>query len=1262
MRQIDVKAKILFGGSMVKKRKLDDCKEVPCPPMPLTLINRSIKAAALFEVVVPIKPFQKFVCADSPRLSQPQDADRRNSMRDDEQGESCLPDQSIPAYMPSMASALKRLMGEVSRNSVRDDAQEKTSLQDQSVSTHTPTMASAFKRLMGEVRCNSVRDDAQWENSLQNQSSNVEPTRDIGAERDLGQESGLKYDASMGDMLRKLISPRPIITTSGGRSDNVGFNSPILDPLLNSEGGLEYLLSLDGDDFIRAAYLKVLNRAVDPTGLNYYRQRLFIGISRREILGQLAHSSEGRSTGEWRSRLRHSYSVLRRRSVTPFRWATEIISAFKKYHLHEITRRDGDQFIMEAFRAVLGRSPDKAGFEHYRIQLLSGRDKVSILADMRMSKESKAVGNRVAGLTAIAWLRKFRRTILVKQLVDILNLPWVAADILKNLRGLALEVRELRSQHESRFDTVLESLRADRAQALALSEQALTRYQDMSDLLWQQKAALTSEMVTFADDIKSMLIAAQAAGQDNLKHAIRQADLSFEKSVGVIKGDISRRLETAQAQLRAQGDQYVKDVTALVTREHAAAGVEARQLQQKVDRLSAALPKAIDDAKVSVLKALKKSTAADDAARQLQQKVDRLSAVLPKAIDDTKVSVLNALKKSTAADDAARQLQQTVDRLSAVLPKAIDDTKVSVLNALKKSTAADDAARQLQQTVDRLSAALPKAIDDAKVSVLNALEESTAADDAARQLQQTVDRLGAVLPKAIDDAKVSVLNALEESTAADDAARQLQQTVDRLGAVLPKAIDDAKVSVLNALEESTAADDAARQLQQTVDRLSAVLPKAIDDAKVSVLNALEESEAADDAVRQLQQIVDRLSLALPKTIEDAKTSVLDALEKDAVSQNLLREQVSRDFASAGELLGHKTAMLGDETRKFANELQAQLREMNGNITHAVRETSSHLEQTFPQSIELARGAISSQIAENQAIQQQLRAELQQFSPQFDRIELYSLKSARRVAVPCGENDILVRTNIGYVLCASDDHALVATLVEAGELEPGIRMLIQRLLSPGDVFLDVGANVGMHSIAAAQTMRGQGRIIAFEPYSPTAKLLEKTVWINGFQNIVDVKNEAVFDVQGERALHLGATSGHHSLFPHEGHLPITDTAVNVPVTTLDHAVANLPSANLIKIDVEGAESAVMAGAGALLGRSKDIGIIAEFGISHLRRVGVGVHDWLASFHRHGFVHRAIHAESGAIYEISIDELEAADSVNLFFARPLSPILEKAEYKK
>ncbi|HDR9699687.1 TPA: DUF4214 domain-containing protein, partial [Burkholderia aenigmatica] len=689
MRQIDVKAKILFGGSMVKKRKLDDCKEVLCPPMPLTLINRSIKAAALFEVVVPIKSFQKFVSADSSRLSQPQDADRRKSIRDDEQGESCLPDQSTSTYMPSMASALKRLMGEVCRNSMRDDAQEKTSLQDQSVSTHTPTMASAFKRLMSEVRCNSVRDDAQWENSLQNQSSNVEPTRDIGAERDFGQESGLKYDASMGDMLRKLISPRPIIATSGERSDNVGFNSPILDPLLNSEGGLEYLLSLNGDDFIRAAYFKVLNRAVDPTGLNYYRQRLLIGVSRREILGQLAHSSEGRSAGEWRSRLRRSYSVLRRRSVTPFRWATEIISAFKKYHLHEITRRDGDQFIMEAFRAVLGRSPDKAGFEHYRIQLLSGRDKISILADMRMSKESKAVGNRVAGLTAIAWLRKVRRTIFVKQLVDIFNLPWVAADILKNLRGLALEVRELRSQHESRFDTVLESLRADRAQALALSEQALARYQDMSDLLWQQKAALTSEMVTFVDDIKSMLIAAQAAGQDNLKHAIRQADLSFEKSVGVIKGEISRRLETAQAQLRAQGDQYVKDVTVLVTREHAAAGVAARQLQQKVDRLSAVLPKAIDDTKVPVLNALKKIAAADAAARQLQQKVDRLSVVLPKAIDDTKVLVLNALKKSTAADDAARQLQQTVDRLSAVLPKAIDDTKVSVLNALKKSTAAD---------------------------------------------------------------------------------------------------------------------------------------------------------------------------------------------------------------------------------------------------------------------------------------------------------------------------------------------------------------------------------------------------------------------------------------------------------------------------------------------------------------------------------------------------------------------------------------------
>ena len=286
------------------------------------------------------------------------------------------------------------------------------------------------------------------------------------------------------------------------------------------------------------------------------------------------------------------------------------------------------------------------------------------------------------------------------------------------------------------------------------------------------------------------------------------------------------------------------------------------------------------------------------------------------------------------------------------------------------------------------------------------------------------------------------------------------------------------------------------------------------------------------------------------------------------------------------------------------------------------------------------------------------AKLDRFAAQLDQIESYGHAAVRRVAIACAPGEVMVRTVVGYVLCEASDHALIASLLEAGELEPGTRLLIQKLLRPEDTFVDVGANVGMHTLAAAIAMQGRGRIVAFEPYPSTHGLLRKTLWMNGFSNIVETHQAAASDRPGRRQLFVGSTSGHHSLFPLQAPTLESAPPVEVPVVRVDDVVGAHARVDLIKIDVEGAELEVLEGASSTISGNKDISLIAEFGAAHLRRTGRSTHDWLTPFERAGLRWGAIDPVSGQVRDATVQDIERVTSVNLFFARPDSSAWDRA----
>jgi FkbM family methyltransferase len=150
------------------------------------------------------------------------------------------------------------------------------------------------------------------------------------------------------------------------------------------------------------------------------------------------------------------------------------------------------------------------------------------------------------------------------------------------------------------------------------------------------------------------------------------------------------------------------------------------------------------------------------------------------------------------------------------------------------------------------------------------------------------------------------------------------------------------------------------------------------------------------------------------------------------------------------------------------------------------------------------------------------------------------------------------------------------------VEPELREL-DRLLSPGDVFIDVGANVGLYALKGARLVGPTGRVLALEPGAEAYDHLVANLGLNAFDWATPIK-VAASDVSGEAVLHhvpLGRDPQAFSLIANarafEGEV--------VETLTLDSLVARcgLDRVDLIKIDVEGAEPLVIAGAGNMLAR-------------------------------------------------------------------------------
>jgi FkbM family methyltransferase len=150
---------------------------------------------------------------------------------------------------------------------------------------------------------------------------------------------------------------------------------------------------------------------------------------------------------------------------------------------------------------------------------------------------------------------------------------------------------------------------------------------------------------------------------------------------------------------------------------------------------------------------------------------------------------------------------------------------------------------------------------------------------------------------------------------------------------------------------------------------------------------------------------------------------------------------------------------------------------------------------------------------------------------------------------------------------------------------GEREVLERfldMLEPTDVVYDIGASVGLYTIAVASLVN-QGAVYSFEPDLDTCARLKENVQLNQLSN-VHIVTWAVSDQEGEVILYTDGAAGFAPSMTLQDRQGAPTGEVRVATRSIDIALSRdeLPPPDVLKIDIEGAEVLCLKGCKRLLG--------------------------------------------------------------------------------
>lgn len=184
----------------------------------------------------------------------------------------------------------------------------------------------------------------------------------------------------------------------------------------------------------------------------------------------------------------------------------------------------------------------------------------------------------------------------------------------------------------------------------------------------------------------------------------------------------------------------------------------------------------------------------------------------------------------------------------------------------------------------------------------------------------------------------------------------------------------------------------------------------------------------------------------------------------------------------------------------------------------------------------------------------------------------------------------------FSICCDTSTWIGSKIVYLGDYEPELKKIFRSIIKQGDHVLDVGANIGFHTLYFSELVGKEGKVIAFEPVLSNFRFLQENIKLNNFKNI-EQKNIALSDKNETIKINADENSknpGSFNLFERNGD-------ISVQCRIGDELLIN-ERLDFVKIDVEGFEGYVLQGLIETLDKYKPV-IVFEYDYNYQEKAGL-----------------------------------------------------------
>ncbi|MDD5031953.1 MAG: FkbM family methyltransferase [Patescibacteria group bacterium] len=183
-----------------------------------------------------------------------------------------------------------------------------------------------------------------------------------------------------------------------------------------------------------------------------------------------------------------------------------------------------------------------------------------------------------------------------------------------------------------------------------------------------------------------------------------------------------------------------------------------------------------------------------------------------------------------------------------------------------------------------------------------------------------------------------------------------------------------------------------------------------------------------------------------------------------------------------------------------------------------------------------------------------------------------------------------------------DPGIAKDLLSAGNREPFHTELVKRILKPGDIIYDIGANIGYYALLEARIVGDKGKVYAIEPVPDNVKNLVKNISLNNYKNIAvynlaiggDDRNGYIYSSDKSNWCSMNCRGYNNS----SGRIP-------VKVMSLDSFIEGKDYPDVVRMDVEGYETEIIKGMKHILAGGRPLKIFMELHCCFLEDAGLGL---------------------------------------------------------